>query len=326
MTEKTITAVMNENDGFELTAAEGFTGEHNAAILKVKLNESFASPEWDYIALVFNTCAPGGCFSSNAVRDENSSPVKREGDFIICPLGEELTRTGTLFVQAAAYKTEEQLCRAVRKSDIFSVAFKPSITGCGAFLTGEAGFENEVRAVVEAFKAYSGSFENIHTHENREVLDSLSEREGGLCYKGTEVGAYTLPTASLLEKGGVKPGCGLEMSGEYMGVSVDFMRICAAYTACRMSSDRSILHIVAGSPAEFDYIDADTPGISEYLYEMDDTFTKVCCVPTCDGDIEWVDLFDRLHSLSLRGGSIYVFEYDPQTASISVSVKSPDEM
>ena len=300
MTEKTITAVMNENDGFELTAAEGFTGEHNAAILKVKLNESFASPEWDYIALVFNTCAPGGCFSSNAVRDENSSPVKREGDFIICPLGEELTRTGTLFVQAAAYKTEEQLCRAVRKSDIFSVAFKPSITGCGA--------------------------ENIHTHENREVLDSLSEREGGLCYKGTEVGAYTLPTASLLEKGGVKPGCGLEMSGEYMGVSVDFMRICAAYTACRMSSDRSILHIVAGSPAEFDYIDADTPGISEYLYEMDDTFTKVCCVPTCDGDIEWVDLFDRLHSLSLRGGSIYVFEYDPQTASISVSVKSPDEM
>lgn len=327
MSIKQITAAMTADDGFEQARQAGFTGEHNASELVITLNEEFAGEQWDFLALIFNTCAPGGCFSSNAVRDENSAPVYREGNSLICPLGENLTSTGVLLVQAAAYKTSGAHCSAVRKSDILTLTFKPSVMGSGGFLSSNAGFENEVRCAVEAFNTYSESFDDIHTHGNMTVLEGLGETEGSLTFNGEKVGGvYVLPTASLTQKGGVKPGFGVEMTGEYLGISDSFLTLCAAYSACRSSADNSILYVFSGSPAEYDYIDGSTPGITQYLYEMDDTRSKIYYIPTQDGILEWLDFFGTAHTLSVQGGTIYLFAYDDSTSEISVSRREPGEV
>ncbi|MBR4765607.1 MAG: hypothetical protein IK085_02455, partial [Clostridia bacterium] len=276
---------------------------------------------------IFNTCAPGGCFSSNAVRDEHSSPVYRDGSTVICPLGESLTSTGVLCVQVAAYKTSGTACSAVRKSDILTLTFMPSVMGADGFLTDSAGFENEVRSAIEEFRTYSESFDEIHSHANIAVLEGLSEENGRLCFNGETVcEEYTLPTASLLSKGGVKPGFGLEMTGEYLGVSDEFIKICTAVTACRTSSDESILHVISGTPAEYDYIDGDNPGLTEYIYELDIGRTKLYYIPTQSGIIEWLDFSDTVHTLSLEAGVIYLFELDPDTGTFSVRCKEPNEV
>ncbi|MBR3439269.1 MAG: hypothetical protein IKH13_07180, partial [Clostridia bacterium] len=104
---------------------------------------------------------------------------------------------------------------------------------------------------------------------------------------GEKVGeSYTLPTASLSEKGGVKPGFGVEMTGDYLGISDEFLSLCAAYSACRSSADNTILYVFSGSPAEYDYIDDSAPGITEYIYEMDDGHSKIYYIPTQDGVLE----------------------------------------
>lgn len=318
---------MTADDGFAQPKQAGFTGEHNASELVITLNEEFAGEHWDFLALIFNTCAPGGCFSSNAVRDENSSPVYREGDTLVCPLSENLTSTGVLLVQAAAYKTSGTHCSAVRKSDILTLTFRPSVMGNDGFLTASAGFENEVRCAMEAFRAYGESFDDIHTHGNMTVLDGLGEIDGSLSFNGEKVGeSYTLPTASLSEKGGVKPGFGVEMTGDYLGISDEFLSLCAAYSACRSSADNTILYVFSGSPAEYDYIDDSAPGITEYIYEMDDEHSKIYYIPTQDGVLEWVDFFDTVHTLSVESGVIYLFSFDGSDCSVSVSRRLPNEV
>ena len=317
---------MTAEDGFGQTRQAGFSGEHNASELVITLNEEFAGEHWDFLALIFNTCAPGGCFSSNAVRDESSSPVYREGNTLVCPLSEDLTSTGILLVQAAAYKTSGTHCSVVRKSEILTLTFRPSVMGSGGFLTAVAGFENEVRCAMDEFRAYRESFDDIHAHGNMTVLGGLGEIDGTLSYNGEKVGAYTLPTASLSEKGGVRPGFGVEMTGDYIGISESFLPYCAAYCACRSSSDSSILYVLTGSPAEYDYIDGSTPGITEYLYEMDSAHSKIYYIPTQDGVLEWVDFFDTVHTLSVESGVIYLFGFDDSTCAFSVSRREPGEV
>ena len=320
-------AVMTQDDCFEFTQQAGFTGEHNASQLTIELNEEFAGGQWDFLALIFNTCAPGGCFSSNAVRDEYSAPVYRQGDSIICPLSEELTSTGVLCVQVAAYKTSGTHCSVVRKSGVLTVTFEPSVMGADGFLTESAGFENEVRSAMEALRTYSESFADIHAHANMTVLEGLGESGGKLCFNGEEVeSGYTLPTASLSQKGGVKPGFGLEMTGDYLGVSDDFITLCAAYSACKASDDEGILHVLSGTPAEFDFIDSNNSGLTGYLFELDEAKPRLCYIPTQDGIIEWLDFDDNSHTLSVAANTIYLFELNEQTGLFSVSIKEPNEV
>ena len=326
MSVRRIEASMNAGGGFDFTAQAGLTGEHNASELVINLNEDFASG-WDFLALAFSTCAPGGCFSSNTVTDENSSPVYLSGGSVVCPLSEELTATGVLCVQVAAYKTDGTHCSAVRKSGILTVSFEPSVTGGDAFLTADAGFENEVRTAMQALRSYAGSFADIHTHPNSAVLGALGESAGKLCFNGERVCEEpVLPTASLSQKGGVKPGFGVEMTGDYLGVSSDFMAYCAAYCACKTSADSRILHVLTGSPAEFDYIDGENLGITGYLYELDDIYPRLCLIPTQDGTIEWLDYSDRLNTLNVEKSVIYLFEADSRTGQITVTTKQPNEI
>ena len=109
-------------------------------------------------------------------------------------------------------------------------------------------------------------------------------------------------------------------------VSDEFIKICTAVTACRTSSDESILHVVSGTPAEYDYIDGDNPGLTEYIYELDIGRTKLYYIPTQSGIIEWLDFSDTVHTLSLEAGVIYLFELDPDTGTFSVRCKEPNEV
>ena len=116
------------------------------------------------------------------------------------------------------------------------------------------------------------------------------------------------------------------MTGDYLGISDEFLSLCAAYSACKSSADNTILHVFSGSPAEYDYIDDSAPGITEYIYEMDDGHSKIYYIPTQDGVLEWVDFFDTVHTLSVESGVIYLFSFDGSDCSVSVSRRLPNEV
>lgn len=323
MGKRIITAVVNDDDSLIIADNAGFTGEHNADELHITLNDELSGNDYDFLALIFNTCIPGGCFSSNTIKTENDSPVSRHGNVIVCPLGEQLTSSGVLCVQVAAYRSEGAQCIQVRKSGIATVNFRPSVMGSAGFLTASAGFENEVRSAVEAFRTYGKVWQNseyyFHTHTNSDVLDKLYEIGDELSFNGRVVSStYTLPTASKSEKGGVKPGFGLEMDGENLGMNTDILRISAAYTACTLSGRPELGEPVLGSPYDLSYKDENDIGITENLLGMDDMNPFVCYVPTKDGPLVWYDYDYIRHVTYTSIGIIYVFKLDTDSMGISV--------
>lgn len=182
---RTVSAVMDGNDGFTVTQQEAYVGEHNADMLEITLNEEFSASDYDFLSLIFDVSGPGGCFASNTVIDADSFPVYREGNVIYCPLSQALTSTGTLSVQVAAHANANAGEPIIRKSGIFTLSLLPSLMGSGERSFDEGGYESKVRTAIERLR--SGMFVmqfSVMPTASEELLGEIVQ------YSGADGGAY----------------------------------------------------------------------------------------------------------------------------------------
>ncbi|MCR5151444.1 MAG: hypothetical protein K6B52_09515 [Clostridiales bacterium] len=121
----TITASISENRVLTFAPFTGYTGESGAARFAVSLGPMAAG--FDSYTLRFRTGGMDEIFSSNIIEDENSDPAYVSHGVIYCPVGDELTKTGVLFVQVAGYALDDNLQTVVCASSVAKLTFGESI-------------------------------------------------------------------------------------------------------------------------------------------------------------------------------------------------------
>lgn len=143
-----ITVIIASDGTAQVTEPTCFSGEHNAARLCITLNTELASSEYSYCLLSFDVYGLGRRIISNIIEDETSSPAYRQNNVIYCPLPEALTTTGELSVQVEAHRRQGAETVKVFKSEVFTLRFEPSISGCDEELEEKCGILPQLTAAI----------------------------------------------------------------------------------------------------------------------------------------------------------------------------------
>ena len=143
-----ITVIIASDGTAQVTEPTCFSGEHNAARLCITLNTELASSEYSYCLLSFDVYGLGRRIISNIIEDETSSPAYRQNNVIYCPLPEALTTTGELSVQVEAHRRQGTETVKVFKSEVFTLRFEPSISGCDEELEEKCGILPQLTAAI----------------------------------------------------------------------------------------------------------------------------------------------------------------------------------
>ncbi len=146
-------------------ADAGYIGEHNATTLVVKPGAEILATGCASYAVVFLT-------KGEVYRTEMFEPA----DEFRINLGAHLTRDYYLSLQIEGYSEENDM---IYKSPMVTkIQFLPSING------DKTEFDET------EYRLYTQVFNNTkmrHQHANSDVIDSLSEKNGKLCYNGEPV-------------------------------------------------------------------------------------------------------------------------------------------
>lgn len=159
-----ITVIIASDGTAQVTEPTCFSGEHNAARLCITLNTELASSEYSYCLLSFDVYGLGRRIISNIIEDETSSPAYRQNNVIYCPLPEALTTTGELSVQVEAHRRQGTETVKVFKSEVFTLRFEPSISGCDEELEEKCGILPQLTAAIARmleFEEFSGGEDGV---------------------------------------------------------------------------------------------------------------------------------------------------------------------
>ncbi len=330
---------MGMHDIITLKADKGYMGENNAQMLVIELNNEFSEPYYDFHTLLFDTGIHSGKFSSNIIEDENSSPVYRKGNRIYCPLSQELTKTGRLFVQVRAHADGENESGYERRSSVAEIEFLPSIMGTENTVSNSVSFEAQVRNAIKTleenkqkwneglriyqysempqanaglvrtvvqFTGESGEFENGYFYR------CIENSEGG--YEWQRINTqpdYELPTASETVKGGVKPGYFMKMNGEEIDFDDDKIRTVARYAACEMAKKNTGYKVLMCDPEEATFKSEDDSGeLTIRLGELVDPNQRVFFIPLGSMDnFQYLDFVTgEPHNMG-NVSSNYIYEF-----------------
>lgn len=332
-------ATMGNYDILTLNADKGYMGENNAQMLIIELNNEFSEPYYNFHTLLFDTGIHNGKFSSNVIVDENSFPAYRQGRRIYCPLSQELTKTGRLFVQVRAHIDSENESVCERRSSVAEIEFLPSIMGTENTVSNSASFEAQVRSMIKVLEENKDKWtEGLKIYQysqmpqaDAEFINTIAqftgesgEFENGYFYRCIENSEgdyewqrintqpeYELPTASKTVKGGVKPGYFMKMNGEEIDFDEEKIRTVARYAACEMAKKSTGYYILMCTTEEATYKSEEEFGeLTMKLGELVDPNQRVFFIP--------LDSMDNFQYLDFATGephnmgtvtSNYIYEF-----------------
>ena len=176
-----VTAVLAEDSLARIEGAAGFTQEHNATRLIVRLNEALASPEIDYHILCFDIGIGNKAVTNNIYGDAGDAPAYRDGDCLICPLPEALTSAGEVGVQVEAHRLVGGEIAAVEKSGVFYLRFDPSVTGFDERVRTEPGLLPRLQALLAREERDNGTHGGV-VFCTRTAYDALAHKHPGVFY------------------------------------------------------------------------------------------------------------------------------------------------
>ena len=344
---------MGNYDILTLNADKGYMGENNAQMLVIELNNEFSEPYYDFHTLLFDTGIHSGKFSSNIIRDEKSFPAYRQGRRIYCPLSQELTKTGRLFIQVRAHIDSENESVCERRSSVAEIEFLPSIMGTENTVGNSASFEAQVRNAVKVVEENKDIWtEGLRIYQYSEIPQAdaglvntvvqftgeSGEFENGYFYRCIESSEgiyewqrintqpdYELPTASETVKGGVKPGFFMTMNGEEIDFAEEKIRILAKYCACEMIKKSAAYKVLMCPPLEASYKSEDDEGaLTLRLSELVSPNQRVFFIPLDSmDDFQYLDFEtgEPYNMGTVTSNNIYEFRCDSE-GKIVYSVKS----
>ncbi len=157
----------------------GKMGEHNANVLEITPPAEMSANE--SIALYCVAFEVGRDFIKNVVRSEMIAKAAT----ISVPLWHQTTVGESVKFQLEAYDGENNL---LVKSQLVEGVFLPSVSGVQS--AGEYGCNGMAASV-------AANTLSRHTHENKDIIDKLSEDNGTLTYNGKTIGGSgERPTAT----------------------------------------------------------------------------------------------------------------------------------
>ncbi len=333
---------MGMHDVITLKTEQGYTGENNAQLLVIELNNEFSEPYYDYHTLLFDTGIRSGKFSSNVIEGENSFPAYRFDKRIYCPLTRELTKTGKLTFQVRAHAEYADGRSYERRSSVAEIEFLPSVMGPEETVSNSASFEEQVRSAVKiieenadkwsaGLKIYQYSDMPLASAEFMNTIAQFTgesgEFENGYFYRCIENNEgvfewqrintqpeYELPTASETVKGGVKPGYFMKMNGEEIDFADDKIRTIARYAVCEMIKKSTGYQILMCDPREVTYKSEEDYGlITDKINELIDPSQKLFFIPlNTMNDFQYFDYeTGEPHNMgTVQSNMIYEFTCD----------------
>lgn len=176
-----VTAVLAEDSLAHIEGAAGFTQEHNATRLIVRLNEALASPEIDYHVLCFDIGIGNKAVTNNIYGYAGDAPAYRDGDSLICPLPEALTSAGEVGVQVEAHRLIGGESASVEKSGVFFLRFDPSVTGFDERVRTEPGLLPRLQALLAREERDNGAHGGV-VFCTRAAYDALAHKHPGVFY------------------------------------------------------------------------------------------------------------------------------------------------
>ena len=301
---------MDENGEFEQPQVSGYIGEHNARRLEITLNTQFASNDYDYITVAFDTGGMFGKSVSNEIRDDNDAPLYRSGNKIYCSLTQALTSTGVLSLQLSAHIEEGGLVTATKKSGILNLTFKPSIPNCALPTNLETDFVTQLNSAIR----------NIELLSSRVTTLEQGQPGAGNCITIENGLINVSPVNTVFSQGSKVPSCNaIETYADFRLLygAVDYCNAICASTVANLvrAIDSNCLGVYANSDMGLAADSLMLDAIANFIFTEGMLDKYILIVPM--NKAEDVTLFANSHNFS--AGNIYKIggDYDNSVETVT---------